>query len=70
MLTVTLTPPTNIGGWSIRWMAQRYFGGLSGLVTKYTASGFDGQSGITITNSGQGVFNVQINSADSSGMPY
>jgi len=70
VLTVTLTPPTPIGGWTIRFMAQRHFGGLSGYAVKYTASGLDGMSGITITNSGLGIFNIQLNSSDMSGLPF
>ena len=70
VLTIPMVPPVAIGGWSIRYTEQKRFGGSTNLITKSVASGFNGASGITITNSGQGIFNIAINSVDSSGLEY
>ena len=69
-LTISMIPPTPIGGMSIEFVAQKHFGGETKLIQKYIASGLNGQSGITVTNSGMGVFNVQIDSVDSSGLNF
>ncbi len=66
-LTIQMTPPTAVGGWDARFDIAKRFGGTP-IVTKYVASGFNGVSGITITNSGQGIFSVRIDAADSSGL--
>lgn len=74
VLTISLQPPTAIGGWDVRFRVTHRFGGgqVSGeaYVNKSVASGFNGASGITITSSGQGVMNVRLNSIDSSGIPH
>lgn len=70
ILTISMAPPVAIGAWDIRFRVQKRFGGTSGLITKSITSGFNGSSGITITNSGQGQFNVAINSRDTSGLEY
>lgn len=71
VLTVGLAPPVAIGGWNIRYQVSHRFGGSSGLITKSAASGYGGGvSGITVTNSGQGIFNIAINGADTSGLEY
>ncbi len=67
---INMAPGTPIGGWAMRFQAQKRFGGISGFMQKYTASGYNGQSGINITNSGQGQFNVQLNSVDTSGLNF
>src|SRR4051812_17819690 len=67
VLTIVLSPPTAIGGWSIDWDLAKRFGGSS-LSHKCIASGYNGQSGLTITDSGQGIFNVTITSPDTSGL--
>lgn len=67
-LTVTLSPPVPVGGWEIEWVMQKHFGSESPLVRKSVASGFNGASGIRVTNSGQGEFKVTINSVDTSGL--
>ncbi len=69
-LTVSMTPAVPIGGWSIQFQALKRFGGISGLITKSVSSGFNGLSGITVTNSGQGVFNISLYSSDTSGLSY
>ena len=69
-LTISLSPPTPIGGANIRFLVQHHFGGISGLIQKSVASGYNAVSGITVTNSGQGVFNVALRSVDTSGFEY
>ena len=69
-LTITMAPATPIGGWSVQLRIYKHFGGGSGLVIKNMASGFINVSGINIINSGQGIFNVTLNSADTSGLAY
>lgn len=71
-LSVSLQPPTPIGGWDLRFQSSKRHGGLSGGLTppKVSASGFSGVSGITVVNSGQGQFNVSLNSVDSSGLDF
>ena len=70
-LQVSMVPPTSIAGWSIQFLVQKHFGGLSGLITKTGASGYGGgQSGVTVTNSGQGVFNIAIAAQNTSGFEF
>lgn len=67
VLTVQLVNPAAVGGWDIRADFSRRLGGTP-FVSKYSYSGSaNGVSGITITNSGQGVFQVKIDSPDTSG---
>ena len=70
VLTIGLAPPTAIGGWDISFEVEKRFGGTSGLIVKSIASGYNGQSGITITNSGAGIFTVSITSPNVSGLDY
>lgn len=69
-LIVSMTPPIPIGGWDISFSVNKHFGmGIgSGLINKYVGSGYNNQSGINITNSGNGVFSVSIRSMDTSGV--
>jgi hypothetical protein len=68
-ITVGLQDPTPIGGWDIQFVvSKRFDGASSGIVTKSVASGFNGASGITITDSGQGHFNIALNGIDTSGL--
>lgn len=69
-LTVSLVPPIPIGGFSMEYLETSRFGGLSGIVQKYMASGYYGVSGMNIVNSGLGVFSVQMNSSDCSGFDF
>ena len=62
-----LEPAVPIGGWDIRFEMSRAFGGVP-LVTKYLNSGYNGVSGITVTNSGQGQLKVQLYAAEVSGV--
>jgi hypothetical protein len=70
ILAIPLQAPIPIGGMPIQFEVEKYFGGTSGLIVKNVASGFNGASGITITNSGQGVMNIQIFGTDMSGLQY
>jgi hypothetical protein len=67
-LTVVLTPPVPVGGWEIRFSVTKRFGGLDTLITKSCMSGYNNVSGVNVTNSGQGIFNVALGSLDTSGM--
>ena len=49
---------------------QNRFGGISGFAIASVASGYNGQSGINITNSGQGVLNITIPSLATSGIDF
>lgn len=66
-ITIAMAPPQAIGGWSIAFDTYLRFGGSSGLIHKTCASGFNGVSGITVLNSGVGIFRVAIRAADISG---
>lgn len=73
VLTVGLQQPAPIGNWTIQFTTTKHFGtpNVSGLISKIAGSGTGGgQSGITIVDSGQGRFNVKINSVDTSGLDY
>lgn len=69
-VTIVMTPPTPIGGWSIRTTLTKRYGSVSGIFDKYVSSGLNGASGITVVDSGLGVFNVKIDSNDTSGLNY
>lgn len=66
-LTIEMAPPTPIGAWAIHFQCTVRPGGTSGLIDAYVASGYNGASGITILNSGAGIFNVFIPGASTSG---
>ena len=70
VLTVSMEPPVPIGGWTIQFAVVKNFGGTNYLINKSVASGYNNASGINILNSGNGVFNVNINGVDTSGMNY
>src|SRR5579862_9901579 len=61
-LTVTMSPTTNIAGWTLQFTVRTSYGDPNALLTKTTGSG------ITITNAGSGIFTITIASADSSGL--
>lgn len=73
LLTISLAPPTAIGGQNLRFQVLKRFGDSSGLILKSIASGVAASgfaSGISIISSGNGVLRVQIRSADTSGLDY
>jgi len=61
-LTVTMSPITNITGWTIQFTVRKAYGDATALITKTTGAG------IAITNATNGVFTVTIASADTSGL--
>ena len=65
-ITVVMTPPVSITGWPIQFNFLKRFGG-DPLFSKYLASGFNGVSGISIVDAGQGVFNVSLEANNTSG---
>ena len=70
ILYVELAPPVAIGGMALSCQVTRRFGGTSGLIQKSVSSGFNGASGISVINSGQGMLSVAIRSQDTSGLDY
>ena len=68
ILVISLAPATPVGGWEVRFWQAKRFGGIpaSGMIMKSCASGFY-SSGITLQNSGQGVFNVSLWASEMSG---
>lgn len=69
VLTVSMRPPTSVAGWTIEFNLMKRFGGEA-ILTKSAASGYNGTSGISIVNLNQGIFNVQIDSIDTSGLAW
>ncbi len=69
-LVIDMVPPTPVGGETFQFNLQHRFGGLSGWAFKYVSSGFNGQSGISIVDSGAGRFQIQLNAVDTSGLAY
>ncbi len=68
LLEIALEPSAPIGGQAFVFTVTKRFGGLSGLVIKSLASGYaNGESGITVTNSGLGVVSIALNTSDFSG---
>lgn len=69
-LSITMTPATPIGGWSIQFLMTNRANGVSGIILCSVASGYNGQSGITIVNSGTGQFNISLFGSQMSGFNY
>lgn len=69
-ISISLAPPTPVGGQQFQFNVTKRFGGTSGLITKTITSGFSGLSGVAVTNSGQGAFAVTINNGDTSSLEY
>lgn len=70
-LVISLSPPTAIGGWDLLFAMGNRFGGAGNLFRCYlTAGQTNGTSGITIQNSGQGVFSVAFPTTATSGLNY
>jgi hypothetical protein len=70
ILTINMIPPTPIGGWSITWSLTKRFGSTDYIAQRFVSSGLNNVSGINITNSGEGIFNVQVKSVDTSGLEW
>ena len=68
VITIGLAPPAAVGGWNVRFGLALRFGGTE-FAVKTSASGYGGgQSGVTVLDSGQGTWQIPINSADTSGL--
>lgn len=57
-VTVSLSPATNITGWSLAFTVKRQYGDAAALIAKTVGSG------ITVVNAATGVFAVALASAD------
>lgn len=69
ILNVSMAPPVAISGWTLQFQLSKRAGSTSGLI-KSCASGFNGVSGITVTDGSQGVFRMTLNSVDTSGVDF
>jgi hypothetical protein len=58
VITVTLSPATNITGWGLQFTVKRGYEDGTALLTKTTAGG------ITITDAANGVFKITLASDD------
>jgi hypothetical protein len=64
-LQVFLQDPQPISGWDCTFGVGRRFGWSSGLINKQLFSGFqNGVSGISVVNSGAGIWNVALTPQD------
>jgi hypothetical protein len=61
-LTVTMTPATNITGWTLRFSLKKQYADAAALITKSSGAG------LTITDAANGVFKVTLTSADSAAL--
>ena len=59
-LLIELSPPIDVGGWTVRFTISKRFNASSGvIVDRWASSGYGGgQSGITVTDSGVGRFTI------------
>lgn len=67
LLTVPVSPPVPVGGWSVEFIMTKRQDGTP-IVTKSVASGFNGQSGINITDSGNGTMIISLFASEVSGI--
>lgn len=68
ILTVTMTPPVSIAGWALQFQMSKRAGGTPLVTKSMDSTHTTGQSGITMVNAGQGVFNVANWAAEVSGL--
>lgn len=67
-LSVSLVPPTPLGGFGIQFVMTKRLGG-STIILKSMNSGYsNGESGVSMVNSGTGVFNVSLYASECSGL--
>lgn len=66
-ITLSITPPASIAGDSFHFEVTRVPDGSSGLINKWLSSGLSAASGITITQSGQGMVSIALVPRDTSG---
>lgn len=68
-IQIQIQPPVSISGWTIRWDLMYRLGSQNPIISKYLASGFtSGQSGISLFNGANGIFNVSLFAAEISGV--
>ncbi len=68
LITLGLTPETPVGGWSVEFDLMRRFG-ADPFIVRTCASGFgNGVSGVSVYDSGRGIFQIPLNSQDTSGL--
>jgi len=72
VLTLQISPPTNTSGWYTQFQMTKRFGSTSGLIIKSCASGFNGLnvSGMSLTDGQKGIFQIAVNSIDTSGLQF
>jgi hypothetical protein len=61
-ITDTMSPATNITGWSLQFTVRKNFGDATALITKTIGSG------ITVTDLTNGIFKIAVANADTSGL--
>lgn len=61
-ITDSMSPVTNITGWSLQFTLRRYYGDAAAVLTKTIGAG------ITVTDATNGVFKVSIASADTANL--
>lgn len=69
-LNISLVPPQAIGGRAVEWYVTKRTGGEDKLIRKLANSGYNNASGITITDSGQGKFSIDMVGNNTSGFDY
>lgn len=68
-LQIVLSPPTSISGWTIQTDLMYRFNSPQPILSLYLASGYtSGQSGCTIVDGVQGIFNVSYSGSQVSGL--
>lgn len=71
VLVIQMSPPVAVGGWDVRFRVMKRFGATSGVMPdKYASSGYSNVSGVAVVNSGQGIFQLSLNSTDTSGLEW
>jgi hypothetical protein len=74
LLTISMSPPTGVADWPVRFSLMKRFGSVAPLLQKYNISGMTTAqsgafaSGVAVQNPSQGVFQVELGSADTSGL--
>lgn len=69
-VNISLNPPAPIGGMAINFNLMHRFGSTTPIATFYLASGYSGASGLTVINSGQGIFKANLFNQFTSGTLY
>lgn len=62
VVTDSMTPVTNITGWSLQFTLRKNYGDATALVTKTVGAG------ITVTDATNGVFKITLASADTANL--